>query len=444
YLAGAAFAYSLATRPLSTLAMGTAIALTAPMLSSRRATPAMFALINLRAVAGAAPIAILLFAYNTYFFGGPLRTGYDLAMGPDMSLGMHRDPWGNLYGLREAIGYTAGDLLGLAIHLLETPLPAVPLIGLFLLIAKRLEPGARLLAAWAVAPVITNFLYWHHGVFMGPRMLHEAAPAWLMLATAAAVGLVRLTPRRWDSFDAKAALSTAIIGSVVIGLFSGAGQRLSSYGGEWFEIMRLPVPPVESPALVFVHGGWTGRVAMSLASAGYRLDMIETLMRQNSTCDVHVLARHLLAGRHAAAAVALTELDTVPRNDRLPLTVEIAPGDRIRAWQGEQLTPECSREAASDRFGILDLSPLIWQGDLPGSEESGVMFVRDFGPEKNDALLRAHSDRTPFVYGIFEHDGDPVALPYDSAMSRLWGTARTDAIAEGVQARDDQFAQGRR
>ena len=58
------------------------------------------------AAVGGAPFALALAAYNRALFGAPSRFGYEAAFGPAHGLGFHRDPWGNLYGLREAVAYT--------------------------------------------------------------------------------------------------------------------------------------------------------------------------------------------------------------------------------------------------------------------------------------------------------------------------------------------------
>ena len=96
------------------------------------------------------PILGAFFVYNNYFFGSPLRLGYAVAAGPGIGLGFHRDIWGNVYGLREAIGYTSADLLALSVHLLEAPLPILLVIAAWLAVVKRIQPAERVLVA--VAP----------------------------------------------------------------------------------------------------------------------------------------------------------------------------------------------------------------------------------------------------------------------------------------------------
>ena len=144
-----------------------------------------------RSAVGIAPVLVALALYNRYFFGSALRFGYVASTGPLVSPGFHQDPTGQFYGPIQALGYTSADLVTLSLYLLETPIPAVVLVGLFFLLSPRLTRGELIIALWALLPVIANVFYWHHGNFMGPRMLNEAAPAWVLLTAVAAVGLVR-------------------------------------------------------------------------------------------------------------------------------------------------------------------------------------------------------------------------------------------------------------
>jgi hypothetical protein len=419
WIAGLAFAWAFATRPLSTMAMAVGIACTVPFLAGTPPTLRRGAAIHARALLGAAPVLIAMCVYNAWFFGAPLRMGYSAALGPAMGLGFHIDPWGNMYGLREAIAYTSADLIALSVHLLETPLPSVALVGCFLLVARRLEPGARVLVAWALLPVAANVFYWHHGMFMGPRMLHEAAPAWAMLFAVAAIGLARMLPHT-TGLAGRLRPRNALIGSVVVSTVVGAiflaPQRGLSYDTR---TAYLAAPEFDEPALVFVHGSWAGRVAMTLAAGGIRLDHVETLLRQNSTCDLDRLAGFVARGNTDAVHAGLQRLDTTPRPDRLPPRITIAAGSFVRMWPGETLTAECARQAHSDRLGVMDVTPLLWQGDLPGAPPRGARYVRDLGPERNAALIRRHPDRTPWVYGPFDN-GTPAMLPYAEGMARLW------------------------
>jgi hypothetical protein len=163
---------------------------------------------------------------------------------------------------------------------------------------------------------------------------------------------------------------------------------------------------------------------MTLAANGYRLDQIETLMRQNSTCRMQQLADAVVHDDVMREGALLTQLDTVPRaSGGFPGAYEIAPGDKMRAFPGEQLTADCMRQVRSDERGILDIAPLLWRGDLPGAPPTGTLFARDLGPERNALLMVRHPDRQPWVYMLPDPATEtPVLVPYSVGMRTLWGS----------------------
>ncbi|MGH7553860.1 MAG: hypothetical protein ACREMQ_12615, partial [Longimicrobiales bacterium] len=429
--AGVALANAFAVRPVSALAVGGALCLTVwwPALDAQRMRH--FATRVALAAAGALPIVAGLLAYNTHFFGGPLRLGYNIALGPAMSLGFHRDPWGNQYGPVEAMAYTSSDLLTLGVSLLETPISAVLVVGVYLLFARRLSIGTRVFAAWALVLVASNVFYWHHGIYMGPRMLLEAAPAWALLTTVAGLELAgSITPARpvlGGRFTPRSAVAAALAFSLALGLVMMSPQRARSYGGDWIAIARIAVPDLAGPSLIFVHDAWKGRLAMRLAVSGMPLDSVETAIRQNSTCTLQTLADALVSTNSAMRRAAVAQLDMKPRATNLPPTIDLAPGDKIRVQPGEVLTPQCLREARSDTRGILDVAPLVWQGDLPGVPGNGPLFVRDLGPEENARVIAAMPERTPYLYFLPTPASQPTLLPYHRGIAMLWSGAEVVA-----------------
>jgi len=68
--------------------------------------------------------------------------------------------------------------------------------------------------------------------------------------------------------------------------------------------------------------------------------------------------------------------------------------------------------------------PLLWQGDLPGLESGGPMFVRDFGPERNQAVRALFPGLEALVWA-HPPGGRPALLPYDAAMVGFWGPVPT-------------------
>jgi hypothetical protein len=419
---GFAFSFAFATRPLSALAIAAALVLTVPAVAGARFISMDSMRRGLLLALGAAPVGILLMLYNSHFFGGAFTFGYHLTLGDGAGLGLGRDPWGNVYGAREALAYTSADLIALGSYLLEAPLTPVIIIAAFLLLCRP-DAGERMVAAWALAPVAAGFFYWHHGLFMGPRMLHEAAPAWVFLTFIAMARLIRLAPRSlaFAGFRPRAGLVATFALAVSFGLLVAAPQRAHSYGGDWLGVTRAPAPSVDGPALVFVHDAWIGRIAMTLAANGFTLGTVESLVRQNSTCRVHELAAAVASGNSDAAAALLRRLDTEPRASGLPAAVRISPGNLIWMEPGEVLSEECAVQVRADARGILDLAPLLWRGDLPGGEGDGVLYVRDLGPDRNAVLLAALPERQPWVYMMPGLDArSPVLLPYDQGMDLLW------------------------
>lgn len=401
------------------------------------------------AVLGGLPFAVLWGYLHSRLFGSPTALGYTLAYGPSHNLGFHRDPWGNLYGPLEALGYTSADLILLGIYLLETAVPAVPLVALYLVAASRVPKGTGVLLTWALLPVLGNFFYWHHGFHLGPRMLYEAAPAWILLVALAVVELsaisddgrqgekpsrprlaacpppTQVPPRRRIPKPADWFLGAFLVSAASFPLL--VAQRFDLHRLDSQTLARIEPPSVSAqvPTLVFVHGSWQERIAARLQALGMRLDSIEAGLRRNDVCLLHayVVAREM--GDTAALSRHLPQMDfrllanTPPHLTRVRLT----EGEEV--WVDPSLVPQgdCLGEAHADRHGIVALAPLVWQGDLPGIEEGRAMFVRDLGPGKNLALLRAFPHRRPYLYAVPPEGGAPRLFPYEDEVRRLWGEA---------------------
>ncbi|HEX9107165.1 MAG TPA: hypothetical protein VF832_08050, partial [Longimicrobiales bacterium] len=293
---------------------------------------------------------------------------------------------------------------------------------IFLLVARRLSPGEKVLVALAGLTLLGNAFYWHHGLFMGPRMLNEVAFVWALLAAAAAVGLLRRLPAELNAHGDR---SLAVRGGVGIALglcllfavLDLAPTRLLRYDDRYAAIGKMPVPRVSGPALIFVHDAFPARLATRLSGAGMQLDSVETALRQNDACRLE----HFVDAYTSRPRPPLPPVDFAPRAQGFPRRVEIVKGDYVLMSESSPWTPDCVRELRSDRFGVLDITPLLWQTDLPGERPRGPLVVRDLGPAANAALIRAHPDRQPLVYMTPADDNPPVLLPYAQGMTLLWG-----------------------
>jgi len=380
------------------------------------------------ATLGGLPFLGLHLAYNRFAFGGALTFGYDAAWGPSHGLGFHVDPYGNTYGPVEAFLYTSADLAALNLNLLEMPIPLVAVVGCFLLLARgRLPFGVWVLGLWALLPVAANALYWHHGYFMGPRMLTEFVPAWVALAGVSVVALVQMTPDRLGAGEGRLSPRGVLAGVALVGLAAGlvmGPQRVVSYGGGGDDTRALADLP--DNALVFMHGTWDGRLISRLAAAGVDHLVIETAVRQNPSCLVH---RHLerlesaAEGQPAfgAGAAGLSPLDLETRAFQFAQRVEVAPGLAVRHDPAEPFTAACMAEARSDGFGGFGAASLMWTGALPGTGRPAPMLARDLGPELNRVLMERYPEREPVFLGALGPD-EPLRLHvYDLAMETLWG-----------------------
>jgi len=415
--AGAALGAMFATRPLSALTLAAVITVWLTIPADRHAPRAARTGVvrGLAIVGGAIPFGLLVAAYNLHFFGSATTFGYGAALGPAGGLGFGLDPWGNAYSGMQAMAYTSAELSALSLFLLETPVPLVVFIAAWLAMTPRLEPGERLIAGWALAPLAAQLLYWHHGLFMGPRMLNEAAPAWCLLAAIAVPWLVSRLPDRVPRLGpySPRSFGATMAGCACVAALALAPLRLSSY-------TQRPTAPAAGlsaspPALVFVHGGWTSRLWAKLAASGMRLDSIESALRQNPTCAVQMWADAGPSGGRVPT------LSFERRATDLPQAVEISAGNRIRVVSGEKLTGECARQAGADRFGTIDVTPLLWLGSVPGAGTGGVVFARDMGPAANARLIEASPGRTPWLLGQRSEDAPPELIVYTEAMRVLWG-----------------------
>jgi hypothetical protein len=415
-LTGAALGLAFSVRPLSAIvAAMTVLAIWIVVRAPRRTEISGWVRLCIGALIGAVPFLVAVGAYNNHFFGSAFRFGYVAAYGPLVGLGFHQDPFGHFYGPVNALAFTSSDLVALSLYLLETPMPAVIVVGLFLIFSRTVSAGERLIALWALLPVLANMFYWYHGIFMGPRMLAEAAPAWALLTAIAAVGLVRLTTRRqFGGQSPRAMLTVAFIVAWAAGIFYLAPERLMGYGG------AIEPPHTAAPSLIFVHGAWSERVSMRLVANGLRQDSLEIGIRQNSTCELHEFAEWYAAAK-AGQITPRPDVGFDRASRKGSVQFLIAKRDAIRINPGQPISRDCVREIASDSAGIIDISSFLRQSDLPGLPGDGTMIVRDMGPEANAGLIAHYPNRIPmFFYRAEREDKGPQLVSYAEGLRLLW------------------------
>ena len=437
-LSGLALGVLLATRPLFAVVIGLGVVLPVGLVAWRDgqlSAPGLAAR-GAAAVAAALPVVALLMAYNAHFFGDALTFGYQYGTDANVGLGFHRDPWGNQYTPLMALALTSGDLTALSLALLEMPIPLVAVAGLWLATTRRLPDGAGILAAWALLPAAANFFYWHHGAFMGPRMLAEAAPPWAGLVALAVLSLAGRLPAAVPGSAIRFRPRSAYLTLFVLGAVAAAWLaplRMVRRGGEFLPSTRIAAPDPGGPSLVFVHGAWSGRIHARLIDRGWDQHDIETALRQNDLC---VVSRAL--NDPSGGALRALDMEPRPRAEGV-VQVEPFPGNKLfvdrRAIAGGRLNlpDDCLWQLRADRDGIIEVATLFWLGDLPGLDGAGPMYVRDMGPEANRELLARYPDRTPFLFFRETHDGPGRLAPYDEGMARLWGVPTEGGPDGGAQ-----------
>ncbi|WP_405284189.1 hypothetical protein V3331_01260 [Gaopeijia maritima] len=430
---GLAMGLSVATRPWTGLVLGGVLTV-GPWVQQWRESrdPPTSRLIRQVAlwVLGGLPAAWFLGWYNTSVFGHPLRFGYVGLYGPSHHLGFHDDPWGYPYGPLTALGYSSADVIRFGGALLETPIPATVVVAATLIAARRLDRGLVMLALWAIVPILANAVYWFHE----PRMLFESAPGWIWLAVVGIGMVFRSGP---PVFRLATATGVALSFALAMGFFLPV--RFASVGWTDEALHHVQVAADSrvglggqggdsaQGSLVFVHTSWVERIVARLQASGMRNDSLQVALRRNDLCALH---------RYALARSGETRGELLPvdrtldleqtTEDRGALDAVGTPwGTRVARIQGVEWTEECAREVASDRAGVVALAPLLWQGDLPGmptgdNTAHGRLFVRDYGPESNEAVLRMFPERRPMVLVPRAHGEAPTLQPYDSTMRRVW------------------------
>lgn len=421
-VAGLAAGWTVAARPW--MGMGLTLLLPAGLLfAAWREAERPWAWVATRlslAALGGLPFALALAAFNSRLFTDGATLGYSVAFGPSHGLGFHTDPWGNVYGLREALAYTGADIAQLGTRLLETPISLVLVVAVWLFMTPRLPRGSVPLMVWALLPVAANAAYWHHGIHRGPRMLLEASPAWIALVILAlAQGTTAPANRR-----VRAGVSMLVVLSVGWAAGAAIPARLASWSLPEPEV--LPTPP-DGPAIVFVHGSWASREAERLSGLGVRRDSVETALRRNDLCQLHRAAR--AGGSSGTTWHRDLDLDPAPGSPDALQPVRLSPGNVALLRDPRNLTADCLREARADRAGVTPLAPILarvapWSPDVP------VVWVRDLGPEENRALVEAMPDRSAWVWGT-----DAGLEEFEEGMSRIWGEGDRAQEVEGVSGR---------
>lgn len=408
--AGAALGGAFLSRPLTALAVGSALGL--HLLVMRREWRGT-------TIAGLAFLAVasLYLLYNAATTGEPLVPGYVKLWGDAHGLGFHLSPWGEAHTPWTGARNELLDLSLLNVFLFEWPIPSLLPLGAALAagwFAGERWAG-RLVAAFVAIP-IAYFFYWHRDAFLGPRYLYSGV-AFLVPLTARSLvlGWHRVLGSTWGSrlpagrllrpIDG-AAFATALIGScVAYALLWGIPQRFAIYATG---LSSMKVDVVErareaglEPGIVFVSTSWGNRLLAEIYGLGVSAAVAERVYRSSDHCHLQALVDR--ARREGWAPERMErELESavVPR-ETLVAPTRLNGDPTLRLTPDEPLTERCLEELAHDRRGYTLYVPHLAENS---PRLNGEWIVARDLHKNNVGLSMLHPGRPVYRYrpGGFE------------------------------------------
>ena len=398
--AGLALGVAFLSRPLTAVAIGTALLIPAIRIAGRR-----WLTHGLIAAGGFAATAFPYFIFNALTTGSWRTPGYLKLWGASHGLGFHTSPWGDAHTPLTGLRNELIDLGLLHSFLFEWAIPALIPLGAFLALgwATRKWEG-RLLAGFLAIPA-AYFFYWHRDAFLGPRYLYEGLPFLVPLLAVAIVELRRRLAGRAlpPGIDLSTAM-VAIIGlSFVYSLAYSIPQRFRVYATGLESLKRDLVAEAESAGidggLVFVAVSWGNRLIARARGVGASASVAEIVYRNSDHCELE-----LVVGRAEAEGWDGERLDremlAVVRPEDEIAVVRLNEDPTLRLVPNRPLAEPCAREVLYDREGYTNYSPHL-AANAPRLDGRFV-FARDLRDQ--NARLRAEYPEMPaFLYrdGIF-------------------------------------------
>jgi hypothetical protein len=368
-----------------------------------RAEPARWRSLAVQGLAGAVPVAMLLWA-NARTTGNPLLFAYDALNGPGHRLGFHLAPNGEMHTPIHGLVLASGYLMRLDRFLLEWPLPSLLFVVVGLLLT---HPGKWefLLIALAAAFLLGYGAYWFDGFFAGPRFLFTALPAFVFFVARAPIALMRALSqpllRRACALVVPISVAVAWLGPIGV---SSAASRIALYHDQRTKLKTDVDAQTERAgvrnALVFVNESWRGRLLARLRVLGVQQFRAEHVL---DTVDACALQTALDAEDSLGARAPGNQVDRVLRRAASfghAARVPGVPADQaISVVPGSAPTATCVREVRSDSAGSMPYALFLALQHVNADARVGgdIVYVRDFGVR--DEILRSRfADRHWYRY----------------------------------------------
>jgi hypothetical protein len=336
----------------------------------------------------AVPIAVLLYV-NAGTTGSPLRFGYSAYYGPEVGLGFHRTPWGELHTPLWGLELLNIYFVRLQSYFLELPIPSLLPALAALALTWRLAPFDRYLIVAAAMLCGLYFLYWSDGFYLGPRFLYATIPM-LTLWTCRALPLLE---DRLGSGWARRALVPAIVIALVLGLATELPRRVREHQSR-LTTMRWDADAAARragirDAVVLVRESWGAQLIARMWAAGVRPNIAEQVYRRSDACALErtldVIERRRQRDRAAEAMLQPLLVDSA-RLVPSPYTAD--PSNRF--LPGSAYTEECLQRLGEDRRGVTLFLPLVLAG------RDGVVYARDLHA-RDSLLLEGYPDRPVYL-----------------------------------------------
>jgi hypothetical protein len=388
FATGLALGAAAAIRPVD----GLAFALPAAVWLASRARRGVAPLLTLLAsgVGVALPLGALLWV-NARTTGDPLLFGYDLLWGAGHSLGFHSSPWGPVHTPARGLELVSLYITRLALHLFETPFPAILPAAAGLWFARRFDALDRYLLVASAILLGGYWAYWHDGYYLGPRFVFPLLP--VLVIWSARLPSALGARRRWSVPMRNAGLAASVT-AVAYAVVFLAVVRVPQYRNGMTS-MRTDVESASATAgvrdaLVLVKESWGARLLVRMWALGVSRSDAEVLYRTADACKLELMISALEADGTRDDG-ALARLLPLQADSSALVKSTRSPDFTERMLPGYAYAPACEAAVAADGEGFSHLAPFRLAQD-------GNVYLR-WLPGREEEIASRYPDRTVYLLG---------------------------------------------
>ena len=389
--------------------------------AARRGGRGRWLSVAVQGLAGAMPVALLLFA-NVKSTGHPLLFGYNVLWGPH-NFGFGTTPFGDAHTPVRALVLLSENLMRLDVYLFEWSVPAVLLAGLTLLLIRAASDW-DLLAAGLIAAFLAGYaLYWHDGFWVGPRFLYPTIPLWVLLIARLPALVAERAQHHAVRRGAYLFLPLCVIGSMVWpSTITGARLRAQEYRASAWQL-RVDIGAQERAAglknaLVIVHEGLGARLMVRMWALGVPRAEAERILPESDACALEMALLWEESPPLADSAGRPARLRAATPPEARPLLrprPDLTYDETLRFADGGPFTAQCREELVADTAGTSLYPPFLARNQVGADGKLGgeIIYARDLGAH-NLALRKEYGDRTWYRYVArrFAGDTSPVFVRY--------------------------------